>query len=76
MFKLVLDSLHAIFLLPISAMMAPLCIFSSSLYEWLMSWLTEGEAIIVGTLGIEWIVSVLAILELLINRRDKSIFFN
>ena len=79
MFKLGLywlSSLSSIILIPLYVCMAPVCMISSSLFDWLMSWVVEDQTItLIGILIFEWTVSALLIFQLMVDRAGKSIFF-
>lgn len=80
MFKLGLlywfASLQAIVLIPLYICLAPFCMISSSLFDWMRSWISEDQTVtLIAILVIEWTVSALLIFELVLNRTFKSIFF-
>lgn len=69
-------SLHTLVLVPLYLCLAPLCMISSSLFDWIMSWMQEDQTVtLVIILGFEWAVSALLVFELMLNRRGKTIFF-
>lgn len=79
MFKLSLywfTSLNTVILIPIYVCLAPLCMISSSLFDWAMSWIIDGQTItLIAILIAEWTISALLIFELIINRTYKLIFY-
>lgn len=79
MFKLGLywlTSLSWIILIPIYIVLAPLCMISSSLFDWIISCIVEDQTFtLVVILIIEWTVSILLIFQLIISRTGKAIFF-
>lgn len=79
MFKLGLywlSSIHWIVLIPIYVCLAPVCMISSSLFDWLMSWLIEDQTVtLMAILITEWAFSALLIFQLIWDRTGKSIFF-
>ena len=79
MFKLGLywlTSLSWIILIPIYIILAPLCMISSSLFDWIISCIVEDQTFtLVVILMIEWTVSILLIFQLIISRTGKAIFF-
>lgn len=79
MFKLSLywfTSLNTVILIPIYACLAPLCMISSSLFDWTMSWIIDGQTVtLIAILIAEWTLSALLIFELIINRTYKLIFY-
>lgn len=79
MFKLglyFLGQLQWVLALALYVCTAPLCMISSTLFDWLVSWVSEDQAVaLVCILVLEWALSAWMIVEMLINRRGKSIFF-
>ena len=79
MFKLGLywvSSIQWMSLIPIYVCLAPVCMISSSLFDWLMSWLIEDQTVtLIGILMFEWGFSALLIFQLIWDRTGKSIFF-
>lgn len=65
MFKLGLywfTSIPSVVLIPLYLCLAPLCMVSSSLFEWIMSWIEQDQTFtLMGILIFEWTVSALLI---------------
>jgi hypothetical protein len=66
MFKLGLywfTSISSLILVPLYLCLAPVCMVSSTLFEWIMSWIEEDQTFtLMGILIFEWAVSALLIL--------------
>lgn len=68
--------LHWVVVIPLYVCLAPTCMISSALFGWIISWIVEDQNLILLTiLIIEWAFSALLILQLIVNRTFKSIFF-
>lgn len=79
MFKLGLywvSYIQWVILIPLYVCLAPTCMISSSLFDWLMSWIVEDQTItLMAILIVEWAFSALLILQLMWDRTGKCIFF-
>lgn len=79
MFKLgflYLFQIQTLILIPLYIFLAPLCMISSSLFDWIMSWIVDDQTVaIIVILIVEWTISAILIFELMMNRTGKSIFF-
>lgn len=65
----------AIFI-PIYIMLGPLCMISSDLFDWLISWLIDDQTVTLFiVLLFEWIISAILIFQLMMDRAGKNIFF-
>jgi hypothetical protein len=65
-----------IVLIPACLCLSPLCIISSSLFDWTMSWIIDDQTITFITIMIlMWVASLILIFQLIIDRSGKSIFF-
>jgi hypothetical protein len=63
-------------LIPLYMCLAPICMISSSLFDWVISWIVEDQDLTVLIILIgEWGLSAFLICQLIINRTFKSIFF-
>lgn len=63
-------------LIPLYICLTPICMISSALFDWFMSWIVEDQDfILMTTLIIEWGLSALLICQLVLNRTFRSIFF-
>ena len=68
--------MNSYILIPLYVCLAPLCIVSSSLFDWMMSWVYIDQTVtLVVILVFEWTISALLIFELMYNRRGNSIFY-
>ncbi len=68
--------IQTLVLIPLYVCLAPLCMISSSLFDWIMSWIVEDQTFaIIIILIVEWTISAILIFELMMNRTGKSIFF-
>lgn len=71
-----LPSLYSAIFIPIYICLAPLCMISSTLFDWTMSWIIDDQTIsLFIILIIEWAISALLIFQLMIDRTGKGIFF-
>jgi hypothetical protein len=74
--KLGLYWISWIVLIPLYICLTPMCIISSALFDWVMSWIVEDQDFLLMTiLVIEWGFSALLICQLVLNRTFRSIFF-
>lgn len=63
-------------LIPLYACLAPICMISSALFRWIMSWIAEDQELtLLIILIVEWGFSALLIFELMFHRAFKSIFY-
>jgi hypothetical protein len=70
------SNIQIIVLVPVYLCLSPLCMISSSLFDWTMSHIIDDQTItLISILILEWTVSFVLIFQLIRDRTGKAIFF-
>lgn len=70
------SNIQIIVLVPVYLCLSPICMISSSLFDWIMSHIIDDQTItLIFILILEWTVSLVLIFQLIRDRTGKAIFF-
>ncbi len=70
------SNIQLIVLVPVYLCLSPLCMISSSLFDWTMSHINDDQTFtLISILILEWTVSLVLIFQLIRDRTGKAIFF-
>lgn|GEM_PF-5341107 len=70
------SNIQLIVLVPVYLCLSPLCMISSSLFDWTMSHIDDDQTFtLISILILEWTVSLVLIFQLIRDRTGKAIFF-
>lgn len=79
MFKLGLfwvSSVQYLLLVPLYIISGPICMVSSSLFDWTLKWVVDDQTFaLMIVLMVEWTISVLFIAQLMMSRTGRTIIF-
>ena len=72
----IFSNIQIMMLVPVYLCLSPLCMISSSLFDWTMSHIIDDQTVtLVLILILEWAVSLILIFQLIRDRTGKAIFF-
>lgn len=70
------SNIQLMMFIPVYLCLSPLCMISSSLFDWTLSYIIDDQTItLIIILILVWTVSLILIFQLIMDRTGKSIFF-